>query len=87
MYLLNGDLNQLVNLTRFLKNCELYVTRVGIYPAFNNVEQYVKALEAIFKNRVEGWWSQKHELIQHNICTKEEFNSILQQEIREKNMG
>ena len=57
MFLLNGDLCQMSAQKQFLQRRGYNVTQIDIYPAFNNEEEYVRALADILDNKIEGWWN------------------------------
>lgn len=74
-YLLNqGDLRQLCDQERFLRNNGFDVKQESIFPSVGTKDEYVQALKEIYHSYVNGWWNYKEKNIRHGICTEEEFN-------------
>jgi len=77
MFTLDGDLCQMSAMERRLRNAGHPVTLTGVYPAFTNEEDFIKALQYLWDYLVEGWWNQSDDMIKHGICTKEEYKNTL----------
>lgn len=82
-YTFNGDLNQMGQIESFLRERGFPVVKNNVYPGFpqSQLEQYKRALKAVFDARVPGWWNQRERLIEHGICTDEEYRSALDREV------
>jgi len=62
---------------RFLISRGFEVEQSDAYPALKS-EDFPRALEQIFNNRVEGWWNLERDFARHGVCTSEEFSQALQ---------
>lgn len=76
-FLLSGDLSQMSAQERFLQGIGFTVGRNDVYPGFHTEQEFRLALEAIWQNRVAGWWHYEGKYVGYNICTSEEFRTAL----------
>lgn len=78
-YTLKGDLHQMGTMEAFLRAEGLPVVKNNVYPGFmeKDLEEYKKALGLLFRCRVEGWWNQRVALLEHGICTEEQYSEAL----------
>ena len=53
----------------------------GVHPVIKNKDEYIKALNIIWSEKIEGWWNYKEEFLKYNVCSaqkfKEELHSIV----------
>ena len=83
-FLLSGDLSQMSAQERFLQGVGFTVGRSNVYPGLYTEREFKLALEAIWKNRVAGWWHYENKYVEYNICTSEEFRAALDVECDKK---
>lgn len=85
-YTFDGDLNQMAIIYEALKHARFPVTRSGVSPAFTKSKkyQYIKALKFLWNEKIEGWWNQRDAMIEHSICTIEQFTTILKNQTDNK---
>lgn len=78
-YLLDGDLSQMGIMHDRLLARGYPVVKSDVYPGFRreHLDLYVSALRYLYESRVEGWWNQERKLIEHGICTQEEYDRAL----------
>ena len=78
-YTLDGDLNQMGIMRDTLRNAGFRVAMLNVYPGFrkNNKDGYIRALQFLLDNRIKGWWNQEREMIEHGVCTQEEFDNAI----------
>ena len=78
-YIFDGDLNQMGLIEDALRGAGFPVVKSDVYPGFpeNDKETYVRALRFVYERRIEGWWNQREKLIEHGICTEDEFKIAL----------
>jgi len=85
-YCLDGDLCQMGIMESRLRRAGFNVVRSqsGTYPGFRecDLDEYKRALKYLFDRRVPGWWNQK--LIDHGICTQQEYDAALTAECKGK---
>jgi len=74
-YTLNGDLNQMSIMRQRLREAGFPVVMNDVYHGFRlaDKDEYIKALQFLFDNRVSGWWNQKERLFKEGICTLDEY--------------
>lgn len=60
---------------RFLRERGFKMGHSDVYAMVETEEEQRRAIEAIWKARVEGWWN--HRLIDLGIATQEEFDQAL----------
>jgi hypothetical protein len=78
-YTFDGDLNQMGQIYAFLLGRGYPVVKSNVYPGFprDAEETYKRALREVYQSRVEGWWSQRRQLLEYGICTEAEFVAAL----------
>lgn len=78
-YIFLGDLSQMGQIEMFLRAHGFPVVKRDVHPGFakEHKETYVRALKLVFEHRLDGWWNQEEALIEHGVCTKDEFHAIL----------
>lgn len=76
-FYLRGDLCQMAEQKKFLRQQGFEVSQVNVYPTIMLQDVY-KVLLIIWLNKVEGWWHYEDKYIEHDICTKEEFKNGFQ---------
>ena len=75
---MQGDLNQMGIQRSVLSKCGVPVnTSEGIPYMFESEEVFVKAMQIMWDNSVEGWWNYREYLINANICTKQGYKDKL----------
>lgn len=74
-YMFSGDLSQMGTIEEFLRVRGFPVVKSDVYPGFQkeDLAEYVRALRLIYETKIDGWWNQERALIEHHICTREEF--------------
>jgi hypothetical protein len=77
----DGDLLQMGQQFNFLRTNGFDVGRRDVYPAVRTEAERKQAYEAMWKARVPGWWNMHAALLRENICTEEEFQQALNQEL------
>lgn len=75
----NGDLNQMMAQKLFLKNRGFDVRNLDVYPVMADEAEAQKALTAMWKAKVSGWWNMAHLFREHKTCTTEEFEAAMQE--------
>lgn len=73
-FYISGDLNQMAIQKRVLSQHGIQTVQSDVYPTVS-MEDLPKALQIIWKNKVEGWWHYKDEYIKYSICSAEEFKN------------
>lgn len=78
-YTFSGDLSQMGAIEEFLRARGFPVVKSDVYPGFQekDLAEYVRALRLIYKMKLDGWWNQEQALIEHHICTPQEFLACL----------
>ena len=76
-FLLSGSLSQMSAQEQFLLGAGFTVGRSDVYPCFHTEDEFKRALEAIWKNRVAGWWHYDGRYVKYGICTLDEFRTAL----------
>jgi hypothetical protein len=78
-YVFDGDLSQMGTIETHLRAAGFNVVKTDVYPGFpkDQEEEFVRALKYVFDNRIHGWWSQRHNLLEYRICTEAEFSAAL----------
>jgi hypothetical protein len=66
---LQGDLCQMSNLKKFLQSRGFDIKQNDVYPCLKKSDAK-RALELIYKNRVDGWWNNWNEIIKLGIATE-----------------
>jgi hypothetical protein len=74
----SGDLNQMMDQKLFLQNRGFDVRNSDVYPAVRSHEDAKRALAAMWKARVSGWWNMESMFLRYSVCTAAEFESALQ---------
>jgi hypothetical protein len=75
-YLLNqGDLRQMANHEKFLRQRGFNLGHVDVFPALATEEEYVCALRAIYNSCIDGWWNYQDQCVRYGICTDDEFRN------------
>jgi|WetSurMetagenome_2_1015567.scaffolds.fasta_scaffold1001102_2 hypothetical protein len=82
---LSGDLCQMSTQGSFLSKQGFSVRQSNVYPVLKE-EDVPRALKLIYDLNVEGWWHYKDRYIKHAICTSEDFQKKLEDQVtRSKN--
>jgi len=76
-YYLDGDLCQMSAQREFLVRRGMDVGQRDVYPVLRSEEDFKKALELLWRNRIAGWWHYHDKLIKYGICTEDEFKRAL----------
>jgi len=79
-FCLTGDLCQMRDQKRFLKERGFKVGQINVYPALKS-EDVLKALTLIWKCKITGWWHYQSKYEELGICTEEEFGKRLHKEV------
>lgn len=72
----SGDLCQMSAQESALRSSGIEVQHSNVYPVIKESD-VSKALKIFWDFKVEGWWHYKEKFIEHNICTKKEFDDEL----------
>lgn len=80
---LRGDLVSMADQKELLVYNKFDVKLSDVYPVIKE-ENKKDAIELIWSNRISGWWLYETELLQFDICTKEEFQNALEGEKKEE---
>jgi hypothetical protein len=79
-YMIEGDLNTWGIIAQALEEAgfELNWDSGGLQPGFSESrkDEYLRALEYIWSNKLEGWWNQP--LTRNGICTRDEHNRAIE---------
>jgi hypothetical protein len=81
-YFNKGDLLQMIDQARFLRNHRFDIEDADIYATVGSKEEYVIGIKAIYESRVIGWWNYRDDLINNGICNAEEFKENLRKSVR-----
>lgn len=84
---LDGDLNQISIQARYLETqCAGFMLKreTGFVPGLVGDDEYKRALNCFWIDKVEGWWNYRDDLIRFNICSKDEFNLKLRESVESK---
>ena len=82
--LTKGDLNQQAIQRRLLSTIPIgYIEyeKVDVYCSISN-NDIVRFVSMMYTRKIEGWWLYNEELIEHNVCTVEQYRESLKQEVR-----
>ena len=71
---LEGDLNQMWGMKRFLTEHGFQLGQSDVYPIIKK-EDVIQALHIIYIEKPEGWWHYKEKYIKFEVCTKDGFKS------------
>jgi hypothetical protein len=73
----SGDLNQMMEQKLFLDRGGFDARNWDVYPAVATDAEAKRALAAMWRAKVAGWWNMGHLFIQHGACAKQEFEEAL----------
>lgn len=82
-FTLSGDLNQMSEQRRHLRDLGFQVEQSGVYPIIQEKDKRM-ALTALYNNRIPGWWHYCKEYFELGICAKEEFKMAYLNEVERK---
>jgi len=77
VYSFRGDLSQMSRIGRILSQAGFSIDYSDVYPGVKTKDEFKRALELLFKFKVEGWWNQRDALIENGVCTDEEYRRAL----------
>lgn len=80
-FYMGGDLSQMSKQESHLHSIGVETTHSDVFPVIKGVD-VKRALESIFKNRVEGWWHYQSKYEELGICSAEEFDSALDERVK-----
>jgi len=72
-----GDLRQLAEQRKLLRQWGLDVGLVGVYPAVKTEDAFRRGLTLIWENKIEGWSNYLDKYTSYGICTQAEFDAAL----------
>ena len=74
IYRFSGDdLSKMGQQEEFLVKKGFDIGHQDVYPAVKTEEEYVKGLQLIYENKVDGWWIYHDDLLKFGVCTHEEY--------------